>query len=106
MKLSSYRSSPARLARHFRASRDLWKQRAAAKHEQIRSLRVKVGDLAASRDYWKQRALRAPPAPPDSAAAPGPAAGHAAGGTSPRGLPPPPAPAGAATTAGHALGGA
>jgi hypothetical protein len=80
MKLSPYRSSPARLARHFRASRDLWKQRAAAKQEQIRSLRVKVRDLAASRDYWKQRALRARPAPADAAAAPGPAAGHPSGG--------------------------
>ena len=102
MKLSSYRSSPARLARHFRASRDLWKQRAAAKQEQIRSLRVKVRDLAASRDYWKQRALRVRPAPADTAVAPGPAAGHALGGSSTCSLPPP-APADAAT--GHALGG-
>jgi hypothetical protein len=102
MTLSSYRSSPARLVRLFRASRDLWKQRAAAKQEQIRSLRVKVRDLAASRDYWKERALRARPAAADTAAAPGPAAGHALGGRPTASLPPP---APAAPAAGHALGG-
>jgi glycine/D-amino acid oxidase-like deaminating enzyme len=59
MNLSSYRCPPVRLARLFHRSRDLWKQRAAAKQDEIRYLRVKVRDLAASRDFWKQQALQA-----------------------------------------------
>lgn len=38
-------------------SRQKWKDRAAAKHREIRALRVEVRDLRASRDLWKQRAL-------------------------------------------------
>lgn len=34
-----------------------WKARRAAKHREIRALRVKVRDLQISRDLWKQRAL-------------------------------------------------
>jgi hypothetical protein len=67
MKLSDYRCPPARLARLFRHSCDLWKQRAAAKQVEIRYLRVKVRDLQASRDFWKQQALQARQALADAA---------------------------------------
>jgi hypothetical protein len=40
-------------------SREKWKDRVAAKHREIRSLRVKVRDLQISRDLGKQRALAA-----------------------------------------------
>jgi hypothetical protein len=40
-------------------SRQKWKDRVAAKHREIRSLRVKVRDLQVSRDLWKRRALAA-----------------------------------------------
>jgi uncharacterized protein YhaN len=45
----------ARKARKLRASRDLWKQRCAEKHQQIRQLRITVRDLSRSRDHWKTR---------------------------------------------------
>jgi hypothetical protein len=50
------------LARRVRAlvlSREKWKSRVAAKHRQIRALRVKVRDLRASRDLWRRRASAA-----------------------------------------------
>jgi hypothetical protein len=50
-------SSPARRVRALIASRQRWKDRVAAKHREIRFLRVKVRDLQASRDAWKRRAL-------------------------------------------------
>ena len=40
-------------------SRRKWKDRVAAKHREIRALRVKVRDLQVSRDLWKRRALAA-----------------------------------------------
>jgi predicted nucleic acid-binding Zn-ribbon protein len=49
--------SPMRRLRALTASRQKWKDRVAAKHREIRSLRVKVRDLQVSRDLWKQRAL-------------------------------------------------
>jgi hypothetical protein len=61
MNLSSYRCPPARLARLFHRSRNLWKQRAAVKQDEIRYLRVKVRDLTVSRDFWKDQALQARP---------------------------------------------
>jgi hypothetical protein len=53
-------SCPTRRVRALTLSRQKWKDRVAAKHRQIRSLRVKVRDLQVSRDLWKQRALAAP----------------------------------------------
>lgn len=64
MDLSSYRCPLPRLVHLFYRGRALWKQRAAAKQDEIRRLRVKVRDLTASRDYWKQQALQAHQAPP------------------------------------------
>ncbi len=52
-------SGPTRRLRALTASRQKWKDRAAAKHREIRFLRVKVRDLQTSRDLWKQRALAA-----------------------------------------------
>lgn len=48
-----FKSSPARLVRLFRRSRDLWKQRAADKQRAVKTLRITVRDLGASRDHWK-----------------------------------------------------
>jgi predicted nucleic acid-binding Zn-ribbon protein len=50
-------SSPACRLRALTRSRQKWKDRVAAKHREIRSLRVKVRDLQVSRDLWKRRAL-------------------------------------------------
>lgn len=63
MDLSAYRCPLRRLVHLFYHGRDLWKQRAAAKQDEIRRLRVKVRDLTVSRDYWKQQALQARQAP-------------------------------------------
>jgi hypothetical protein len=49
--------SPVRRLRALTASRQKWQDRVAAKHREIRFLRVKVHDLQVSRDLWKQRAL-------------------------------------------------
>src|SRR5438270_13908845 len=48
-----FKSSPARLARVFRHSRDMWKQRAASKQRAVKKLRITVRDLCESRDHWK-----------------------------------------------------
>lgn len=53
MDVKGYRSSPARLARLFRRSRDTWKHRAADKQATIKKMRISVRDLTASRDHWK-----------------------------------------------------
>jgi hypothetical protein len=50
-------SCPTRRVRARTLSRQKWKDRVAAKHREIRSLRVKVRDLQVSRDLWKRRAL-------------------------------------------------
>jgi predicted nucleic acid-binding Zn-ribbon protein len=51
--------SPTRRLRALTRIRQKWKDRVAAKHRQIRALRVKVRDLQASRDAWKRRASAA-----------------------------------------------
>jgi hypothetical protein len=56
MEAMQYKSSSARQARLFYHSRELWRQRAAAKQQEIRALRVKVRDLTDSRAHWKERA--------------------------------------------------
>ena len=53
-----FKSSSARLARLFRRSRDLWKQRAADKQRTIKRLRITVRDVTDSRAYWKAKAQR------------------------------------------------
>jgi hypothetical protein len=53
-----FKSSPARLVRVFRHSRDLWKQRAADKQRAIKKLRITVRDLCESRDHWQVIARR------------------------------------------------
>jgi hypothetical protein len=53
MSTTEFKSSPARLARLFRRSRDTWKRRAAAKQRVLKKLRITVRDLTASRDHWK-----------------------------------------------------
>jgi hypothetical protein len=52
-------SSPARRVQALILSRKKWKARVAAKHREIRTLRVKVRDLEISRNLWKQRAVAA-----------------------------------------------
>jgi|tagenome__1003787_1003787.scaffolds.fasta_scaffold19365778_1 predicted nucleic acid-binding Zn-ribbon protein len=44
-----------RQVRRLQQARRRWKQRVAAKQQEIRKLRVSVRDLSASRDLWKQR---------------------------------------------------
>ena len=53
MLATEFKSSPARLARVFRRSRDTWKQRAADKQRALKKLRITVRDLTDSRDHWK-----------------------------------------------------
>ena len=53
MLATEFKSSPARLARLFRRSRDTWKERAADKQRALKKLRITVRDLTASRDHWK-----------------------------------------------------
>jgi hypothetical protein len=48
----------ARQARLARTSRDRWRQRCAAKQDEIRYLRVRLRDLEASRQRWKDEALQ------------------------------------------------
>jgi len=53
MLATEFKSSPARLARLFRRSRDTWKRRAADKQRALKKLRITVRDLTNSRDHWK-----------------------------------------------------
>jgi arginyl-tRNA--protein-N-Asp/Glu arginylyltransferase len=53
MLATEFKSSPARLARLFRRSRDTWKRRAADKQRALKKLRITVRDLTDSRDRWK-----------------------------------------------------
>ncbi len=48
-----FKSSPTRLARLFRSSRDTWKQRAADKQHALKQLRITVRDVSESREHWK-----------------------------------------------------
>jgi hypothetical protein len=57
MGLAEFKSAPARVVLMLTRSRQKWKERVAAKQNEIRRLRVKVRDLEVSREYWKQRAL-------------------------------------------------
>jgi hypothetical protein len=57
--MSEFKSTPSRLARLFRASRDKWKEKALEKQRKLRALEVKVRDLLGSREYWKKRAMAA-----------------------------------------------
>ena len=50
---TEYKSTPARLARLFRRSRDIWKRRAADKQRALKKLRITARDLGDSRDHWK-----------------------------------------------------
>ena len=59
----------ARLARH---SRDRWRQRCAAKQDEIRYLRVRLRDLEASRQRWKNAALQARGRPTQPLSTPAP----------------------------------
>ena len=53
MLATEYKSTPSRLARVFRRSRDSWKRRAADKQRALKKLRITVRDLSDSRDHWK-----------------------------------------------------
>ena len=53
MSITDFKSSPARLARVFRRSRDTWKRRAADKQRALKKLRITVRDLGHSREHWK-----------------------------------------------------
>ena len=53
MLATEFKSTPARLARLFRRSRDLWKRRAADKQRALKKLRITVRDLSDSREHWK-----------------------------------------------------
>jgi hypothetical protein len=53
MSKPEYKSSPVRLVRLFRHSRDNWRQRAADRQRAVKKLRITVRDLCESRDHWK-----------------------------------------------------
>jgi hypothetical protein len=55
---TEFKSTPARLARVFRRSRDTWKRRAADKQRALKKLRITVRDLSDSREHWKAIARR------------------------------------------------
>jgi hypothetical protein len=57
--MEKFKSSTARLARFFQASRDKWKARAAEVQKRWRAAQVRIRDLEKSRAYWKARALAA-----------------------------------------------
>ncbi len=57
--MENYKSSIDRLARLFKKSRDIWKQRSLEKQARIKSLEIKVRDLSKSREQWKSRAKAA-----------------------------------------------
>ena len=63
----------ARQARLARTSRDRWRQRCAAKQDEIRYLRVRLRDLEASRQRWKDEALQARARPSQPLPTPAPA---------------------------------
>ena len=54
-----YKSPVQRLARLFKKSRDVWKEKAAQKQKKLRALEIKVRDLSASREKWKAKARAA-----------------------------------------------
>ena len=53
---ANYKSSPSRLARLFKQSREKWKKKALDRQKRLRDADVKVRDLKESRDKWKQEA--------------------------------------------------
>jgi len=57
--MENYKSSIDRLARLFKKSRNIWKQRSLEKQARIKSLEIKVRDLSKSREQWKSRAKTA-----------------------------------------------
>jgi hypothetical protein len=57
--MKDFKSSAARLARFFQASRDKWKARAAEVQKRWRAAQVRIRDLENSRAYWRARALAA-----------------------------------------------
>lgn len=63
----------ARQARLARTSRDRWRQRCAAKQDEIRYLRVRLRDLEASRQRWKDEALQTRARPQQPRPLPAPA---------------------------------
>ena len=52
-------SSPGRLARFFRRSRDSWKERSLKYQQRIKALDGRVSDLERSREKWKAQAKEA-----------------------------------------------
>lgn len=50
-----FRSPQHKLINVFQRSRDRWRDRAKAYHEQIRQLRVRIRDVEASRDHWRAK---------------------------------------------------
>jgi hypothetical protein len=57
--MQKFKSPVTRLARLFQKGRDNWKEKALEKQTKMRSLEIKVRDLANSRENWKARALAA-----------------------------------------------
>jgi hypothetical protein len=72
MSHSPFSQDYARQARLARTSRDRWRQRCAAKQDEIRYLRVRLRDLEASRQRWKDEALQARDRPPQPLPTPAP----------------------------------
>lgn len=57
--IDGYKSSIQRLAKLFKQSRDMWKERALEKQKKLRSQAIRIRDLETSRDRWKHRAQEA-----------------------------------------------
>ncbi|MEM7552836.1 MAG: hypothetical protein AAF378_01835 [Cyanobacteria bacterium P01_A01_bin.84] len=57
--MKEFKSSPSRLIRLFKKSRENWKETALERQQKLRALEIKVRDLSRSRDNWKQRAMKA-----------------------------------------------
>lgn len=63
--MASLKSSVRRLLRGVRKSRDRWKEKAQARHREIRALEVRVRDLERRREKWKTRARAQGPSASD-----------------------------------------
>lgn len=55
MRREQFRSPQHKLVHCFHRSRDQWRARAKAYHDQLRELKVRVRDVEASRDHWRAK---------------------------------------------------
>ena len=62
MNAKTYKSPQHKLVAFFERSRDQWRARAKAYHNEKRAMRIRIRDLEASRDHWRARYFEERPA--------------------------------------------